>query len=145
MEFFKDGTDKIAANQKLKDVTVGQAKTLLAMGKYAEAKKIFESSASVREWRGETTAFCMYSLGEIESKQGHWAEANAYYQRVFVAYQRFLPWVAKAYLGSADSFEKLGKKDEAVKTYQEMLRNPKLADFGEAAQARQRLQALGGA
>ncbi len=53
--------------------------------------------------------------------------------------------VAKAYLGSADSFEKLGKKDEAVKTYQEMLRNPKLADFGEAAQARQRLQALGGA
>ncbi len=145
LEFFKDGTDKIAANQKLKDVTVGQAKTLLAQGKYAEAKKIFESSASVREWRGETTAFCMYSLGEIEARQGHWAEANAYYQRVFVAYQRFLPWVAKAYLGSADSFEKLGKKDEAVKTYQEMLRNPKLADFSEAEQARQRLQALGGA
>ena len=91
LEFFKDGTDKIAANQKLKDVTVGQAKTLMELGKYDAAKKIFESSASVREWRGETTAFCMYSLGEIESKQGHWAEANAYYQRVFVAYQRSCP------------------------------------------------------
>ena len=141
--WFKDGTDKIAANQKLKDLTVGQAKALLELGKLDEAKKIFESSASVREWRGETTAFCVYSLGEIEAKQGHWAEANAYYQRVYVAYQRFLPWVAKAYLGSADSFEKLGKKDEAVKTYQEMLRNPRLAEFSEAGTARQRLAALG--
>ena len=85
----------------------------------------------------------MYSLGQIEAKQGHWAEANAYYQRVFVAYQRFLPWVAKAYLGSADSLEKLGKKEDAVRTYQEMLRNTKLADFAEASEARQRLQALG--
>lgn len=97
----------------------------------------------MKEWRGETTAFCVYSLGEIEAKKGHWAEANAFYQRVFVAYQRFLPWVAKAYLGSADSLEKLGKPQDAVKTYQEMLRNPKLTDFAEASQARQRLQALG--
>ena len=141
--YFQDGTDKVAANQKLKDLTVGQAKTLLAMGRLDEAKKIFEQAASVHEWRGETTAFCMYSLGEIEAKKGHWAEANAYYQRVYVAYQRFLPWVAKAYLGSADSLEKLGKKEDAVKTYQEMLRNTKLADFGETNEARQRLQALG--
>ena len=140
--FFKDGIDK-AANQKLKDLTVGQAKTLLALGKLDKAKAIFEQAVSTKEWRGETTAFCMYSLGEIETKEGHWAEANAYYQRVYVAYQRFLPWVAKAYLGSADSLEKLGKKADAVRTYQEMLRNPKLTDFAEATQARQQLQALG--
>ena len=88
---FQTGTDKIAANQKLKDLTVGEAKTLLVLGKLDEAKKLFEQAASVKEWRGETTAFCVYSLGEIEAKKGHWAEANAYYQRVFVAYQRFLP------------------------------------------------------
>ena len=143
LEYFGDGTDKIAANQKLKELTVGQAKTLLALNRLVEARKLFEQAASTREWRGETTAYCVYSLGQIEAKQGHWAEANAYYQRVFVAYQRFLPWVAKAYLGSADSLEKLGKKEDAVKTYQEMLRNTKLADFAEASEARQRLQALG--
>ena len=143
LAFFKDGTDKIAPNQKLKDLTVGQAKTLLAIGKLEDAKKIFEQAASVKEWRGETTAFCLYSLAEIEAKQNHWAEANAYYQRVYMAYQRFLPWVAKAYLGSGDSLEKLGKKEDAAKTYQEMLQNPKLSDFAEASQARQRLQALG--
>ena len=143
LQYFTDATDKIAASRKLKDVTVGQAKTLLALGKYPEARKIFEQVASVREWRGETTAFCMYSIGQIEAQQSHWAEANAYYQRVFVAYQKFLPWVAKAYLGSADSLEKLGKTQDAIKTLQEMLRNNKLDDFPEAAQARQKLAALG--
>ncbi len=141
--FFNDGTTKIAANLKLKDLTVGQAKTLLALHRYDEAKKLFEQAASVREWRGETTAFSVYSLGEIEAQQGHWAEANAYFQRVFVAYQKFLPWVAKAYIASGESFEKLDKKPEAIKTYQEMLRNQKLSEFSEASQARERLAALG--
>ena len=143
LQYFTDGTDKIAAVRKLKEVTVGQAKTLLALGKFDEAKKIFEQVAGVREWRGETTAFCMYSIGQLEEKQSHWAEANAYYQRVFVAYQKFLPWVAKAYIGSAESLEKLGKTQDAIKTLQEMLRNEKLADFPETAEARQKLAALG--
>ena len=141
--YFGDGIRQGAANGKLKDLTVGQAKTLLALNRLKEARKLFEQAAGTHEWRGETTAYCVYSLGQIEAKQGHWAEANAYFQRVYVAYQRFLPWVAKAYLGSADSLEKLGKKQGAIRTYQEMLRNAKLADFAEAGEARQRLHALG--
>lgn len=143
LRFFTDGTEKIAAIQKLKDLTVGKAKTLLAMDKLDEAKKVFEQAASVREWRGESTAFCVYSLGEIEAKRQRWAEANAYFQRVYVAYRKFLPWVAKAYIRSGESFEKLGKKEEAANTYRELLRNDKLAGFAEAEEARKRLQALG--
>src|SRR4051812_15408306 len=143
LRYFTDGTEKIAASQKLKDLTVGRAKTLLALDKLDEAKKGFEQVASVREWRGESTAFSVFSLGEIEAKRGRWAEANAYFQRVYVAYQKFLPWVAKAYIRSAESFEKLGKTQEAVNTYRELLRNEKLSSFAEAAEARQRLQALG--
>ena len=143
LQLFNDGLDKIAASQKLKEITVGRAKTLLALGKLDEAQKAFEQVASVREWRGETTAFAVYSLGEIAAKRNKWAEANAYYQRVFVGYQKFLPWVAKAYIGSGASFEKLGKNEEAVKTYQEMLRNEKLASFAETSEARKRLAALG--
>ena len=140
--FYHDGTNKIAANLKLKDLTIGEAKTLFQLHKYDEAKQLFKQVASVREWRGEATAMSVYYLGQIESAQGHWAEANAYYQRVFVAYQRFLPWVAKAYIGSGESFEKLDKKPEAIKTYQEMIRNQKLTDFSETNQARERLNAL---
>src|SRR3954470_15900894 len=127
----------------MKELTVGQAKTLLALGRLDEAKKVFEQVAAVREWRGESTAFSVYSLGEIEAKREKWAEANAYFQRVYVAYRKFLPWVAKAYIRSGESFEKLGKKEEAANTYREMLRNEKLGSFAEAEEARKRLQALG--
>ena len=61
-----------------------------------------------------------------------------------MAYQKFLPWVAKAYLRSGECFEKLGKTPEAMNTYRELLRNEKLSGFAEAAQARERLQNLGG-
>ena len=143
LRYFTDATEKIAAAEKLKEVTVGKGKALLALNKLDEAKKIFEQVAAVREWRGESTAFCVFSLGEIEAKREKWAEANAYYQRVFVGYQKFLPWVAKAYIRSAESLEKLGKKQEAANTYKELLRNEKLAGFAEAAEARKRLEAMG--
>jgi tetratricopeptide (TPR) repeat protein len=101
LRYFADGTEKIAAVQKLKDITLGRAKTLFALGKLDEAQKGFEQVASVREWRGEATAFSVYSLGQIAAKRGKWAEANAYFQRVYVGYQKFLPWVAKAYMRAA--------------------------------------------
>jgi TolA-binding protein len=143
LRYFTDGTEKIAAATKLKDVTLGRGKALLALGELDDARKVFEQVAAVREWRGEATAFSVYSLGEIEAKRNRWAEANAFYQRVYVGYQKFLPWVAKAYLRSAESFEKLGKTQEAANTYREMLRNEKLASFSEAEEARRRLAALG--
>jgi outer membrane protein assembly factor BamD (BamD/ComL family) len=141
--FFTEGIEKIVAAQKLKDLTIGRGKTLLALGRLAPAQKTFEEIASLREWRGEATAFSVYSLGEIAAKRGQWAEANAYFQRVYVGYQKVLPWVAKAYLASGESFEKLHRKEEASNTYREMLRNEKLARFPESAEARKRLEALG--
>ncbi|HEV8185794.1 MAG TPA: tetratricopeptide repeat protein, partial [Chthoniobacterales bacterium] len=143
LRYFSEATEKATATQKLKDVTVGKAKTLLATNKLDDARKVFEQVAAVREWRGESTAFSVYSLGEIEARQGRWAEANAYFQRVYVGYQKFLPWVAKAYLRSAESFEKLGKSQEAANTYRELLRNEKLATFTEADEARKKLVSMG--
>lgn len=143
LRFFNDGTEKIVAAQKMKDLALGRARTLLALGKLDEAQKGFEQIAAVREWRGEVTACSVYSLGQIAARRGQWAEANAYFQRVYVGYQKFLPWVAKAYIASGESFEKLGKRQEASNTYRELLRNEKLAHFSEAIEARRRLEALG--
>ena len=143
LRYFTDGTEKIAAAQKLKEISLGRARALLALGKLDEAQRAFEQVASVREWRGEATACSVYSLGQIAAKRGKWAEANAYFQRVYVGYQKFLPWVAKAYIASGESFEKLGQIQEATNTYRELLRNEKLSDFNEATEARKRLEALG--
>jgi TolA-binding protein len=144
LSLFSQAIDEVGAVQKLKEVTIGKARALLALGKLDDAQKVFEQVASMREWRGEATAFAVYSLGQIQFKQSKWAEANAYFQRVYVAYQRFLPWVAKSYIMSGDCFQKLGKTPEAMRTYQEMLRNDKLTGFQEADEARKQLALLGG-
>jgi TolA-binding protein len=115
----------------------------MELNKLDEARKIFEQVASVREWRGESTAQSLYSLGQIEMQQDKWPEAIAYFQRVFVGYQKFLPWVAKSYIKSGECFQKLGKTQEAANTYHELLRNPKLQELPEAGQAKEKLKELG--
>jgi TolA-binding protein len=143
LQLYSDAIDKAAASTKLKDVTVGRAKTLMALGRMDEAKQEFEQVAATREWRGEATAFSVYSIGEIAQKRGDLPGAIAVYQRVYVGYQRFLPWVAKAYLKSGECFEKLGKTQEALNTYREMLQNGKLSSFKEFELAKKRLSDLG--
>jgi len=143
LELFTDALDKIGASSKLKEATIGKAKALFELKQYPESKKLFEQVASVREWRGDSTAFAIYSLAEIEAQQGKYAEAIALYRRVFVAYQKYLPWVAKSYLRAADSFDKMGKRQDAIDNLREMLRNEKLAKFPETETARKRLQEWG--
>ena len=142
LQLFTDAVDKVAGS-KMKEATIGEAKTLLEQGHYDEARKLYEQIATVREWRGESTAYAVYSMGDIEARQGHWAEAIAYFQRVFVLYQRYLPWVAKAYISSAKSFDKLGKRQEAIDHLHEMLRNEKLQNMPEATEAKQMLTEWG--
>jgi TolA-binding protein len=145
LELFSDALDKIAASMKMKEATIGKAKTLFELGKYEDSKKLFEQVASVREWRGESTAFAIYSLGEIDARQNKLPEAIAHFRRVFVAYQKFLPWVAKAYIRAAESFEKMGKRQDAIDNLREMLRNERLEKFPETQEARKRLQQWGAA
>jgi TolA-binding protein len=140
--YFSKALDKGMASSKLKEITLGEAQTLLALNRLNEAKPLFEEVASTRAWRGEATALSIFSLGEIQMNQGKFAEANTYYQRVFVAYQKYPAIQAKAYLKSGEAFEKLGKASEAINTYSEMLRNPNLASFSETSDAKQRLERL---
>jgi TolA-binding protein len=142
LDLFTYAADELAS-MKIKDATLGKGRALLEVGKYPEAKKCFEQVAGVKEWRGESTAAALYYLGETEFRQAHYPDAVVHYQRVFVAYQKFLPWVAKAYLRSAESFEKLGKRPEAVNHLKEMLNNEKLRNFPEAKQAEKMLSGWG--
>ncbi len=139
--YFK-ALDKGQASAKLKEITLGEAQSLLALNRPEEARPYFEQVASTRAWRGEATALSVYSLGDIQMAEGKFAEANAYYQRVFVAYQKYPAIQAKAYFKSGEAFEKLGKTLEAVNTYTEMLKNPNLAAYPETADAQKHLDHL---
>ena len=154
--YYSKALDKGLAASKLKDITLGEAQTLLALSRPTDAKPLFEQVAGTRAWRGEATALSVLSLGDIQAAfaraaeqkgqiqqaQSYYAAANAYYQRVFVAYQKYPAIQAKAYLGSGEAFEKLVKFPEAVNTYSEMLKNPNLTSLPEATEAKQRLANL---
>lgn len=145
LTYFTNAIDRAGARFKLLEATLGQAKTLLASGKLDPAKDLFEQIASNRSWRGEATAQSIYSLGEIHLKRGgseNLAQAQAHFQRVYISYKKFTPWVAKAYLNSGQTFEKLGKNPEALNTYREMLRDERLSSFPETARARERIAVL---
>ena len=142
LKYYSTALDKGLASAKQKEITLGQAQTLLALKRYDEAKPVFEEVASNRAWRGVATALSVFSLGEIQMDQAKYAEANAFYQRVFVAYQKYPDIQAKAYLRSGEAFENLGKTTEAASTYREMLNNPNLANFPEVQDAKHRLENL---
>ncbi len=131
--------DETGGAYRIKEATIGKAKALAALGKSDEAVKLFEQVISTKEWRGESTAEAICALGDIEMSRADYAKAIAYYQRVYLAYQKFPHWMAKAYLESARAFEKLGKTQEAMNTYREMVRNEKIADSSEVDEAKKRL------
>jgi len=143
---FTNAIDRAGARFKLLEATLGRAKTLLAAGKLDNAQELFEQVASNRSWRGEATAQSIYSLGEILLKRGgtkELAQAQAHFQRVYISYRKFTPWVARAYLSSGQTFEKLGQQKEALATYQEMIRNrDRFESYPELKRAEERVKVL---
>ncbi|WP_081722253.1 tetratricopeptide repeat protein [Geminisphaera colitermitum] len=145
LQQFNNAIDLAGARFKLLDATLGRARALLLLNRLDDAKDLYEQVAGNRTWRGEATAESVYSLGQIFLKRGtpeDLAQAQARFQRVYISYKKWTPWVAKSYLGSADAFEKLGQKQEAINTLREMLRQERLASLPETATARQRLAVL---
>lgn len=142
IKWYDDAIEKASAEAKLSNVTYGKGMALLAMGKLDESKKIFEEVAANKEWRGMITARALMALGEIEEKRGNTAAATQYYQRVFVAYQRYPDVVVSAYLRAADGFVKLGKPEIAASHLRELLSKPRLAQLPRAEEARKKLENL---
>ncbi len=143
LELFRDALTNYPGSSRVLDATQGEAKTLAKLKKYDEAKKIFEQIANTKEWRGHATANALRMLGEIETAQGKHEAAIAYFQRVFIAHQKWKDEVAKAYLQSAKSFIILGKRDEAKKTLDEMIARKDLETQPEMKEAKALRATLG--
>jgi TolA-binding protein len=141
MGWFNDAIDKAGASVKLRDVTLGKAKAFIKLGKFDEAKPILEQVASTREWRGECTAEAVFLLGEIQAQKNDMAGAIQFFQRVFVAYQKYGRFVGRAYLRAAECFEKLNEPEKAAAHYRELATKPRLSSLPEVQTARQRLAA----
>ena len=111
---------------------------------YEKARKIFEEVAGVREWRGETTAYALFQIAEIQFRQGKWQEATALFERVAVTQQKYPAWAARAYNRAAEGYRKMGKNEVAKERLKEMLGKEKFQALPQAEEARKQLAELGG-
>ena len=137
LDLCAEAIDNGVVMSKEKDIRFTKARALAETQKYDEAKKEFEEIAKTKEWKGETTAGCLYWLGLMEERQGHNAEAVAYYRRTYQAWKKYEVWSAKAYLGAARLFAtKLDQKKEAKDIITEMLSKDRIKDTPEATEAR---------
>ena len=143
LKAFEEATGpKYQGSGRLLDATLGKAKTLLKLAKLDQAEKEYDTIARLKEWRS-AWAEALYGLGQVKEARKDYAGAIAFYQRVFVAHQKYKDWMARAYLQSARCFLLLNKRDEAKKTLQEMVNRKDIKDQPEFKEAQTELQKLG--
>ncbi len=135
---FDAAIDLAGARFKQKEATLGRARAQLLLDRPEAARALLEEVAANRAWRGEATAEALFLLAEISFRRGSpedLAKAQAHYQRIYLSYKRYPAWVAKAYLRSAETFEKLGQHQEALTTVNRLLTFRELERFPEWQQA----------
>jgi tetratricopeptide (TPR) repeat protein len=131
MELYTYAIDRLGAPWKLKEALIGQAKCQVEMASaekspevakalYEKAKKTFEEVASVREWRGESTALALYHIADIQFRLQKFVEATAGWERITASQNKYPTWVARSYLRAADGYYRQGKNDQAQKKLREL-------------------------
>lgn len=154
LELFSEAIEKYAASSRLMDATLGKAKALFKLKKYDEAKKLYDQILNTKEWRGEAHAMSLFMQGEIEFANGRWGQAIPFYQRVFIAHQKWKRIMAQAYLQCARAFVKLNRpadpadkreysdREAAKLLLVEMTKRQDLKNLPEMKQAEQELSKL---
>ena len=131
MELYTYAIDRLGAPWKLKEALIGQAKCEMEFASTAKtpegakillekAKKTLEEVASVREWRGETTALALYLIADAQFRMGKFVEATAGWERITVSQNKYPVWVARSYLRAADGYYRQGKNEMAQKKLREL-------------------------
>lgn len=114
---------------------------LRLMARYDEAIEMYSQLLKVRAWRGPLTPESLYWSAVCKRSQGDTEKAFAYFQRVYVLYGQYPEWVAKAYAGSVACLRELGREDELIRTWREMLAIPEVAARPEGREAQAGLDA----
>ena len=139
MKLYTYAIDRLGAPYKLKEALLGQAKVHQEKGNFAEATKLFQEVAGVREWRGESTAYALFQIAETLFRQKKWAEGTSQFERVALTQLKYPTWAARAYLKTEEGYRNQGKNEKGKERLQEMLTKEKLQTLPEAEEAKKRL------
>ncbi len=131
--------DEVPMHPHLNDVRLLLGKVEAQLGNYESSIGTYESLLKLKSARGRTHALALAGIAEAYRISGNLEKATAFYQRIFNMYRAYPDLVASAYWKSAQTFESMEKRVEAVRTLEEMLSQPELAHFPEWKLANQSL------
>ena len=126
------------------EATFCRAEALLGLKRYGEAISDYNAILANRAAPRRLKPEALLGIAAAMEAQQEFAQAVAYYQRVYVLYGAYKKAVVEAYLRSGSCFEKLKDNAAALKTYQEFLESDFSPGTAAAAYARQRIAALSG-
>ena len=136
--------DNAAELEFVIDATFLRAEALRGLGRHDEAAADYNAILANRAAPRRLKPEALLGLAAGCAARQEYAQAVAYYQRIYVLYGAYKNAVIQAYLRSGDCFEKLGDNTAALKTYQEFLESNFAPGSAAAAFARQRIAALSG-
>ncbi len=123
-------------------IALVRADMLRRSGRIEEALSAYRRILANRSWRGALRPAALYGAGLCHEEARDPRKAFAFYQRIYVLYGGYDEWVARAYLGSARCLEKLDRFEEAMRTYRELLADPRMQRLPECRIAREKLREL---
>jgi len=118
--------------------------TYRKQNKYVQAKAAYNSVLGVKEWRGEDWPKALYGLGLCSKELGNPTEACAYFERIYVMYDGYADWAAKAYLEKGNCLLDLKMRDKAIEVFREMTLHPTVSLEPETVIAKSKLKKLVG-
>ncbi len=99
--------------------------TLFKMKLYDEAEPAYNTVMGVPAWRGPLYAEAMYGMGKCRLANQDFEGAHTFFQRTYLLFKAYAngEWAAKGYLAAADCLLELDRKEDAVKTWKDMIEN----------------------
>ena len=136
--------DNAAELEFVVEATFLRAEALRGLQRYGDAIADYNAILANRAAPRRLKPDALLGIAACHVAQREYAQAVAYYQRVYVLYGAYKKAVVEAYLRSGDCFEKLGDAPAALNTYREFLESEFAPGTAAAAFARQRIAVLSG-
>jgi TolA-binding protein len=139
---FRRAAEQFPASRRTVVARLREGDLLRASQRFDEAIAVYRTILQTRQWRGAPWAEANYKIGLTHFEAGELKEAFGFCQRVYVLYGTFAEWAAPAYLQSGLALEGLGRRDDAVATYRELLGRDDWKHLPASREAARRLEAL---
>ena len=139
-ELFKKAEQHLTIIKDVYATSGGAAEALLLLGgiyreqkKFDQAQQCYDSVLGVKAWRPSWPE-ALYGLGLCAEAKKDWVKATAYYERIYVMYNNYRVWTAKAYLRRAECLMQLYHEAKAKETLAEFLSQEALKQLPEYEQ-----------